>query len=165
MNSISNKKLQFLLVICLLVYVLPLVSAATQADAASTITSSRAQLTNAYRSALEAEQVGANITQLTDTLNKAGLLLSQAEHAYSTGDFEASQNLASQCQNLLSDFSAKVEEVKTAAIHQANEALWITILYPSFGVLAVIVVGLAIWYLLKRKYGASGVVANESATL
>ena len=136
-----------------------------QTDAASTIEVTKIQIINAYRLAQQAEKAGANITELTTVLNDAGLLLSQAEQAYSIGDFAASQNLAIQSQGLLGDFATKAEVLKEGAAQQAANDFWFKFIYPIFGSFAVVVIGFAIWYVLKRKYGASGVIGNESSEL
>lgn len=134
---------------------------AAQTDAASTIEVAKIQLVNAYRLAQQTEQAGANITQLTTILNEAGLLLSNAEHAYSIGDLDAAKNLAIQSQNLLEGFADKAGALKEEASQQAANDFWFKIIYPIFGSFAVIAVGFAVWYLLKRKYDASGVIENE----
>lgn len=164
LKVLNCKKIALLLALCLCASTSFALGSA-QTDAASTIEVAKIQLINAYRLSQQAEQAGANITQLTAILNDAGLLLSQAEHAYSIGDFDASQSLAVQSQGMLGDFATKADVLKEAAAQQAADDFWVKILYPIFGSLAVIVVGFAIWYVLKRKYGASGAIENESSEL
>ncbi|MCW3984546.1 MAG: hypothetical protein NWE96_11235 [Candidatus Bathyarchaeota archaeon] len=130
-------------------------------DAISAISVAKIQLVNAYELTLQLEQTGGNITELTLTLNEAGLLLSNAEHAYSIGDLDAAKNLAIQSQNLLEGFADKAGALKEEASQQAANDFWFKIIYPIFGSFAVIAVGFAVWYLLKRKYDASGVIENE----
>ena len=142
-----------------------LVSASTPTDAASTIASARAQLINAYLSTRDAEQSGANITSLTATLNEAGSLLSRAEQAFSIGDYSSSQSLAVQCQEKLGDLNNRAVALKEVAAQEAVQDFWFSIIYPISGSVAVIAVGLAIWFLLKRKYTPSGTITNGSSTL
>jgi hypothetical protein len=159
-------KIMVLIVVFSYIMSIPLViSAQSPTDASSTIGVAKAQLTNAYQSALQAEQAGANITELTTTLNEAGLLLSQAEQAYSIGDYSSSQSLAVQCQEKLGDFTTRSDALKEVAVQQETQAFWVGTVYPIFGSLAVIVVGVAIWFVLKRKYGVSGGDVHGSSTV
>jgi ABC-type Fe3+ transport system permease subunit len=158
-------KINLFLVLFLFILPLSSISVSAQTDVASTIVTARTQLTNAYRAALQAEQAGANITQLADTLNEAGSVLAKAEHAYSVGDFTASQDLALQCQALLDNFGASADALKESALQKVAQDFWVTLIYPIFGALAVVVVGLALWYLLKRKFGISREDTSESPAL
>lgn len=164
MKILNRKEIALLLTLCLCAST-SLALGSAQTDAASTIEVAKIQLINAYRLAQQAEQAGANITQLTTILNDAGLLLSQAEQAYSIGDFDASQSLAVQSQGLLGDFAIEAEVLKEAAAQQAANDFWVKLIYPIFGSLAVIVIGFAIWYVLKKKYTISGEVTNGPSTL
>ncbi len=165
MRIIYWKRIAILLLLFCLFTVPTLVSASTQGDAATEIQSGQTQLTNAYQSAVQAEQAGANITELTVTLNTAGSLLSQAEHAYSTADFNAAQNLAVQSQVKLDGFTAQANTLKENASQQRTEDFWIYLVAPILGSIAVVIIGFAVWFSLKRKYAASGEIANGSSTL
>jgi hypothetical protein len=142
-------------------FVFPLGHASSQLDTSSAIEVAKIQFINAYRSVQQAEQTGANVTDLTAMLNDVGLLLSEADQAYSIGDFDASHSLAVQCQGLLVDFANKVDVLKEAATQQSANDFWLKIVYPIFGSLAVIVAGFAIWYGLKKKYGTSGEIKHN----
>lgn len=149
---------------CFLLSIPQIVLASNQTDAASEIQSAKTQLTNSYQLALEAEQSGANITDLTATLNNAGSLLSQAENLYSIGDFASSQNLAVQSQVQLDGFTAKANLLKEDANAQRSENFLSKIIEPILGSTAVIIVGIAVWFTLKKKYGDSGTNTRESST-
>jgi hypothetical protein len=150
-----------LLVLCLFISVFPsLVQASGQTDAASELEVAKIQLINAYISVQQAEEAGANITELAVTLNQAGSLFSQAEQAYSKGDFATSQNLSAQIQGKLGNLSDSADILKEAVTQQKADDLWIKLLYPIFGSIAIIVVAIAVWFVLKRKYSALGVMMN-----
>jgi hypothetical protein len=134
---------------------------AGQPDAAAAISSAQNTLLSCYDAAKEAETAGANITVLLSTLNEAGALFSRAELAYSTGDFNASQNLALESQNKLGNFIPEANALKETAAQQRSQDFLVNVIAPIIGAIGVIVVSAAVWVFLKRKYGTAGLPANE----
>ncbi len=153
------------LVILLLLFVAVAASPvwASQTDAAAAISSAKNTIVNCYNAAKQAEAAGANITVLTDTLNKAGSLLSQAELAYATNDFDAALNLAIQSQTTLNNFVAEANALQETATQQQNQSFLINVVGSIAGTFAVIVAGLVAWLFLKRKYATSGARTSESS--
>lgn len=125
---------------------------AEQTDASAAITSAKEQIVTCYQAARDAEGAGANITSLTATLNDAGALLSQAESAYSTNDFDAARDLAVQSREMLSNFVSDANALKETAIQQGNQDFMINVVGSAVGAIAVVVGGFAVWNFLKRKY-------------
>jgi hypothetical protein len=134
----------------LVVIVVPSPVWANQEDAATAISSAENEILTCFTAAKEAEAAGANITVITATLNKAGLLLSQAENAYETSDFDVAFNLAHQSQNSLSNCLAEANTFKETAVQQQNRDFLINVVGSIIGTLVVIIVGLAIWLFLKK---------------
>lgn len=129
---------------------------AQQNDAASAISAAQSKLVQCYDAARTAESAGANISSLTPVLNDAGTLLSNAELAYSSGNFSLASNLASQSQSSLGSFISDANALKSAAVASSNQQTLIFV-GSIVGTFAVIGTGAAIWVLLKRKYGKNGV--------
>ena len=97
-------------VFCMLSVVL-----AQQTMGLSSISAAQSKLVQCYDAARAAEAAGANISQLTLRLNSAGLLLSQAELAYSNADFGSAQSLASQSQSELANFVSDAKSLQASA--------------------------------------------------
>ena len=134
---------------------------AEQEGAQSAISSAKNTILTCYRAAREAEAAGANITVLTATLNQAASLLSQAEFAYATNDFDTASNLASQSQNVLTNFVGEANALKETATQQRNQDFLVNVVGSLIGTFVVIVAGLVVWIFLKRKYTGS-TEAHES---
>jgi hypothetical protein len=137
---------------------------AAQSDAAAAIASAKNTIVSCYEAAKEAEASGANITALTETLNKAGSLLSQAELAYAINDFDTALNLAVQSQNTLSGFDSEANALGVAALQQRNQDFLVNVVGSIIATFIVVVAGLVIWVFLKRKYAKAGADAIESST-
>jgi VanZ family protein len=138
-----------------LIVIVPLPVWASQEDAATAISSAKNDILNCYNAAKEAEDAGANIIVITRTLNEAGLLLSQAEYAYDTNDFDAAIDLALQSQNSLTDCLAEANTLTETATQQQHRDFLINVVGSIIGTFAVIVVGLTIWLFMKKKYGVT----------
>ena len=145
------------------VMAVPSLVLAEQTDATATITSAKGQIVTCYQAARYAEGAGANITSLTATLNDAGALLSQAELAYSTNDFDTARNLAVQSQGMLGNFVSEASALKQAATQQRDQDFLINVVGSLIGVFAVIGAGAAAWLFLKKRYAQPGAGANESS--
>jgi hypothetical protein len=152
-----------LLAITLIIFGLLPALAFAQDDAAAAIASARQQLVNCYDSARQAESAGANISSLTSVLNNAGQLLSQSELAYSQGDSDAAQSLASQVGQRLGNFVSDASALRDAAVQQQSFDFWVNIVGSVAGTIAVIVAGFIVWRFLKKRY-AAGEVETEAQT-
>jgi hypothetical protein len=140
-----------LLVLCFLVLFPSVASAATQIDAGSAIASSQNLLANCYYAAKGAEAAGANITALQVVLNTGGASLSNAELAYSNGDYNLAANYANQCQSELSNFVSEANALKASGEQQQSYSLLIFV-GSIVGALVVVGAGYVVWLLLKKKY-------------
>jgi hypothetical protein len=129
---------------------------ADQGGATNAISSARRQLISCYDAAGKAEAAGANITKLAATLDEAGLLLSQAEFAFSNGDFVSAQNYAVQSQSSLSAFVSNANALQSAAEAERNQDFMTKVIGSAGGTVAVLVGGFVLWHFLKRKYPSDG---------
>ena len=135
---------------------------AQQNNASEAISAAQSKLVDCFDAAKAAEAAGANISQLTATLNNAGLLLSNAELAYSNGDFGSAQNLAIQSQNVLENFISNANSLQTSASQNRNTDFQLNIVGSIGGTVAVLVGSVVVWVLLKRKY-RNGEVGNRES--
>jgi len=160
-----RSKTSIALTVLLLLFVTAMMAPvwAEQEGAQSAISSAKNTILTCYRAAREAEAAGANITVLTAMLNQAGSLLSQAEFAYATSDFDTASNLASQSQNVLTNFVGEANALKETATQQRNQDFLVNVVGSIIGAFTVIVVGGVVWLFLKKKYKTSEASANESS--
>lgn len=133
------------------------VAGETEADARIAITNAENLIINCYLAALEAEKSGANITQLLNTLNNAGLLLSKANLAYKNGNFTLAIDLANQTQTSLNGFADWAQTVKETGIEQTRWGFIINIVAPIVGLVTVVLDSFIVWSLLKKKYGSGDI--------
>ena len=136
-----------------------------QSGAANAISGARSQLVSCWDAATAAEEAGANITALTEILNEAGLLLSRAEFAFSTGDFAGAQDYAVQSRNRLVNFASGAEALKVAAEGQRSQDFLINVVGSAGGTVAVLVASFALWSFLRRKHPNNGEREVGSATV
>jgi len=162
MSTIKTDKLLFILSILLPMFLLnftPKVLSYTEDDARHTVSSAQQKLINCYEEAVKAEIAGANVIELTTTLNKAGDLYSKATLAFKHGDYDSAVRLANQCVNSLEDFVDKASILHDEAL-EAQHRDFIFLVCTSIGSIAVIFVGFAVWNLLKRKYSSGKIRVN-----
>lgn len=139
------------LVLCLLASFSSVAMGSTQADAGSAVDSAQNTITNCYKAAETAESTGANITSLEVSLNNAGKSLSNAELAYSNGNYDSAVNYAGQCQSTLSNFLSEANAIKASGEQQRSQSS-IILVVSIVGSLAVVGAGYGLWLQLKKKY-------------
>jgi hypothetical protein len=125
---------------------------AQQTDAATAISSAKNTISTCYTEAEQAEAAGANITVLVGILNDAGVLLSRAEFAYATNDFDTALNLAVRTQNTLKNFVGEANTLQQTATQEQNQGLLINVVGSIVGTFVIIVADYAAWLFLKKKY-------------
>jgi len=130
--------------------------AETQSSANAELGSAGKELVECYDAARAVEAAGANISALTIKLNVAGSLFSQAELAYSYGNFSGAYALASQSQNELGDFVTTAKYLQTSASQKQYTNFLLTFILPIIGAFAVIDVSIIVWMLTKRRYQPAG---------
>jgi hypothetical protein len=126
--------------------------ALTEADAESAIVAAENRIADCYRTALDAEKAGANVTSLLSTLNEAGELLSKANLVYSMGDFDSAHDFAVQSQEKLNGFDVKTGALKESAMHARYWDFMVNVLGSIVGTVVVVCGGFVVWVLLKRRY-------------
>jgi hypothetical protein len=154
------KKRGFVLLVCaslaLSLSFLPSTVWADQTGAANAISTARIQFVNCYNVARKAEAAGANITTLTVTINEAGWLLSQAEFAFSNGDFKGAQDYAVQSQGKLADFVSEANALLIVATARRNQDFLIDVVGSTGGTFAFLAGSFGFWSFLKKKHKSDG---------
>lgn len=129
----------------------------------SGISEAQGMLVNCFNAARAAEAAGANISALTNTLNVAGALLSNAQYAYSVGNFSGAQSLAAECTSKLSGFVGEANSLQVSATQNRNTSFLVNVVGSIVATMIVLVGSAVVWLSLKRKYGKSEVNKIESA--
>ena len=138
-----------LMVLCFLTLVPSVASATNQTDARSAIASAQNVLINCYNAAKASEAAGANITGLQVSLNAAGASLSNAELAYSNGDYNSAVNYANQCQSILSNFVPEANTLKASGEQLQMQSL-VIFAGSIAGVLIIVGAGYVVWLKIKE---------------
>ena len=124
--------------------------ASGQGSAETAISSAQDTLKNSYSATQQAYAAGANVTGLVDTLNTAAGLLSQAELAYASNDFNSAYSLATQSQSSLSGFVDQANAQQTAA-QQATNQTFVFTLVSVVAAIAIFCGGLIGYIVLGRQ--------------
>ena len=143
--------LVFIILFAMVAYASPPVFAETS-SADTAISAAKSKLLESFNDARAAEAAGANITDLTDKLNVAGLLLSEAEQAYSSGNFYSAESLATQSQIELSSLFSTSNSLQVRAIQKQSLDLWMNLVGSICGTIAVLAGSIVTWIMLKHRY-------------
>ncbi len=119
-------------------------------EASSAISAAQTRLLSCFEEAKNAESAGANISNLTITLNEAGLFLSNAEAAYANNDFSSAETLALMSQKSLNNFESMADSLRVNAIASANWNFLVNIVGSFFGAIGVIAGSAFLWWFLKK---------------
>ncbi len=148
-----------MLAVLILTFVLgtfQLTAHADQSGASAAISSVKGQIMTCYSAAKEAEAGGANITVLARALNEANVLLSNAESAFTAGDYASAQNYAAQSQARLVNFTSDANALLIASTAQRNQAFSINVVGSICGTVAILVGGTGMWFFLKKEDRQNG---------
>ncbi|RLI40341.1 hypothetical protein DRO69_13015 [Candidatus Bathyarchaeota archaeon] len=159
MNKIAKSPSNLLLLIVISVFSASIfmsnVFASSSEDtAAASIENAENTLVSAYQAILEAEQAGANISNLLTQLNDAGMLLSRAHLAYEMGNFNSARNFAVWCEGNLTGFIDEAEALKQIAIQRHYWDFTVNVVGSAVGAVAIIMGGFVFWVFLKKREGS-----------
>jgi ATP-dependent Zn protease len=122
---------------------------ADQNSAQTAIMSAQNNLKTCYDAVKQAQAAGANVDSLMVTLNDAAGLLSEAELAYASNDYNSAYTYATQSQSKLNGFTSQATALQQNAVNNDNKN-FITIV-SSIASVAILCVGIAAWVILNRK--------------
>jgi hypothetical protein len=123
---------------------------ADQNSAQTAIMSAQNNLKTCYDAAKQAQATGANVDSLMVTLNDAAGLLSDAELAYASNNYNSAYNYATQSQSKLNGFTSQASALQQNAINNDNQN-FITLVSSVIGSVAILCVGIVAWVILNRK--------------
>ncbi len=123
---------------------------ASQGSAESQISSAKNLIKDCYLAVKEAEAEGADIGTLMVTLNEAGLLLSEAELAYSVKEYSLADDYARQSRSKLSNLISQAQDLRQTAINAGTQE-FVTLTLSLLASIGILSGGIAAWVVLKRK--------------
>lgn len=151
----SASKLFFVFLV-LLVFSVPNVapeSFASDSDSTgSAIEQAEVIMTSAYEVILEAEQVGANVSDLLTQLNVAAENLANAHIRHGLGDFENATRFANLCYNIGQEVRSEAYKLKIEAYGPHVTSLLMRAIVSIVGISSIILASFLGWYAFKRRY-------------
>ena len=129
----------------------PWVSAASEGNATLAITQAEEKVSSAYEAVLEAEQVGANVSELVDRLNVAVGHLADAQMLFRSGDFDGAIHSADLA-NIGVDIKTDAEQLKVDTQSSWNASLLSRLIVPIVGVTVVSLATFIAWRGFKQRY-------------
>ncbi len=151
-----RRGLAFLTVLVLLFFVISHFSCVFAVDddemnARTAIANSENEVLSCYGVVADASKAGADVADLLNILNEAGMLLSRAKLAYAMGDFGSAVTFANQSMLELNGFITEADALKKTALQQGYLDFMINVVGSVIGAVAVICGGFAIWFLSKKR--------------
>ena len=149
-----HKRLCFSLLIIPLLFVNTIhVCASDNADLAKeAIDRARSSLIDAYRSVLDAEEAGTDVTSHTEKLTNAGSNLTTAYLFYEAESYDVATALADNCYEAGEKIKADVVMLKAATSVNAMIFFWFQI-FGYVGALAIIIVASILgWRVFRKRY-------------
>ena len=109
-------------------------------------------LDSAYVAVFEAEEAGANVSELLVRLSVGGGYLAEAYVWYRLGVFENASRFAGFCKEVVGDVGGEAVGLRDEAERLAREDVLVKVFGSSVGVGVVLVLGFLVWGVFKRRY-------------
>ena len=129
----------------------------SETDARSAVAEASQRVNTCYSAAADAAKAGANVTGLLVTLDDAGGLLSKAELALVKGEFDSASTLAHLSEERLVGFEDAAVGLRDSAVRAGFLDFAFGVVGSAVGSVAVVLVGVVVWFYLKRRYARRGV--------
>lgn len=140
------------LLFCLVPFFITLSNAQSELEVPMELVEAEETLVLAYNSVLDAEKVGANVSDLIYQLNTGAQYLNQAHLNVDTGDFEAVVYFSNLCIESIDGVSEHAILLMDETVQLQSANILIQIFGSIIGIVVVIVGGLLFWRIFKRHY-------------
>lgn len=124
----------------------------SKANASQAIADAEQRVFSCYGAVTDAAKAGANVTVLLSNLTVAGNLLSKADLAFENGDFNSSQPLALQSQQVLEGFEAEADVLRQTAAQDRSQDFAVNVVGSSAAAVVVVLCAFVVWAALKTRY-------------
>ena len=119
---------------------------------ASKLQAANNAVNRAFNTVLDAEEAGANVTELLVRLNYAENILAQAENSNRTGDFNATVARADSVLPIAQQVTTEALNAKQTSTVSGRNAFMFTIAFNVLGSIIFVLALFLIWSLVKRHY-------------
>ncbi len=109
-------------------------------------------LQKAFTRVLEAENGGANVSDLVAELNDAGGLLAKARVSYLNGNLSEAAGEAELAFSMAKTIEADAASLRGFALADGQGALWQALMFSTVGAAVFLVVSFLVWRWFKRVY-------------
>ena len=116
---------------------------------------------SAYHSVLEAEEAGANVSDLLVRLNESGLFLTQARIAYWMDDFDETVNFAASSRSIGIKVQDEAVRLKSAALIERVQLIILTVAVSGVSISLIASGSFWVWRALGRRYGQSAALSKR----
>jgi len=151
-DLVRSRFLVGLIGVFLFFLVVSCVSAASSDEAQAAISRAEPKMSLAYKSVLEAEEAGADVSNLLFKLNNGSTLLSQARMQYRIGNFSEAVNLANQCFDSLNGIEIEAKKLRDSAVTERKRRMLISAVGSAFSIGVIVFASILGWRFFKDKY-------------
>jgi hypothetical protein len=130
--------------------------ASVQDDAKKNIAEANTSLIASYSAVSAAEKAGANVTDLTNVLNAAGVWLSDAELNYAQGNYGTAETQALYSQEQANGVTSAANSFANSASQAGYQSFLINIVGSLMGAVAVVLVALGLWNVFEKRQEKAG---------
>jgi len=123
-------------------------------EAVSTLATAEGTVISAYQAVLNAEEAGANVSDLLVQLNRAGEYLARAHMEYRQGNFEKATDFANSGRSIGEEVQSAAVELKDSALSEGLQRMVFTMIASVLGVAVIALGSLWIWHFLKKRYSS-----------
>jgi hypothetical protein len=142
----------YLVSLTLTVGFLPVCFAEDADEASRAMNEAELDLNSAFIAVAEAANVGGNVAGLLNRLDSASGFLSDANLAFSAGDYEGASLLAVKCSQTIEGLAADAGLLKANAERMKNNALLLTASASGIGLVLLLYLGIVGWRVLKKRF-------------
>jgi len=152
MNNCKSGAVCLFVLILAVIQFIPTGFAVSSDEAIDVLNVAERDLSSAFIMVAEAENAGADASQLLIKLGNAGNFLSEAYASFKSGDYDAASSLALECSNTIALIAGDAAGLKADAKKAYFDRITSTLVMSVAGVCLVLVFGLVGWRFLKRRY-------------
>lgn len=147
-GTLNRRASPLLLCICLLSN---LILTGISGEKIDFVVQSEENILLAFEKVQEAEEAGANVSELIKELNEALSLLREAKTCSMNGDLEKAAEKASSLNNIVDDVKAKAMLLKDSAYVQVKNSYMLSLVTFIIGAPSIILATIVVWEWFKRK--------------
>jgi hypothetical protein len=124
----------------------------TESNASQSISDAENALSHSYLAVLKAENSGANVSALSNSLNSAAKLLNEAEVANANENYDSAVNKSDQSITVSNEVSGNASVLYDSASANSRFSIFYTVAFPVGGAAAFVLAVFLFWGWYSRRY-------------